>query len=170
MQQWRLVNNSNHLNMFRGMISLIFRSTRLFTTCGIMQPRCCRPAISWVHYTTSCKHSLVILKMGEIIPRNMLRWLELLISRYWRSQWPRGLWRGSAAGRLLGLWVRIPLVAWMFVCCECCVLLGRGLWDELIACPEESYRLCCAVLCDLETSRMRRPWPALGLSAIGKEK
>jgi hypothetical protein len=26
----------------------------------------------------------------------------------------------------------------MFVCCECCVLSGRGLCDELITCPEES--------------------------------
>jgi len=25
-----------------------------------------------VHYTTSCKHSLVLLKIGEIIARNML--------------------------------------------------------------------------------------------------
>jgi hypothetical protein len=31
-----------------------------------------QPATSWVHYTTSCKHILVILKMGEIIARNML--------------------------------------------------------------------------------------------------
>ena len=37
----------------------------------------------------------------------------------------------------------------MFVCCECCVLSGRGLCDELIARPEESYRLCCVVVCDL---------------------
>jgi hypothetical protein len=29
--------------------------------------------------------------------------------------------RGSAAARLLGLRVRIPRRAWMFVCCECCV-------------------------------------------------
>ena len=27
-------------------------------------------------------HSLVLLKMGKIIARNMLSWLELLISRY----------------------------------------------------------------------------------------
>jgi len=27
-------------------------------------------------------HSLVLLKMGKIIARNMLRWLELLINRY----------------------------------------------------------------------------------------
>jgi len=35
--------------------------------------------------------------------------------------------------------------------------------------PEESYRLWCVVVCDLETSRMRRPWPALGRSATGKK-
>jgi len=31
-----------------------------------------------VFYTTSCKHSLVLLRMGEIIARNMLNWLKLL--------------------------------------------------------------------------------------------
>ena len=41
----------------------------------------------------------------------------------------------------------------MFVCCECCVLSGRGLCDELITRPEESYRLWCAV-CDLETTKI----------------
>jgi len=46
----------------------------------------------------------------------------------------------------------------MFVCCECCVLSGRGLSDELITRPEESYRLCCVVVCDLEISSMRKPW------------
>ena len=34
------------------------------------------------------------------------------------------------------------------------MLSGRGLCDELITRPEESYRLCCVVVCDLETSRM----------------
>jgi len=33
-------------------------------------------------------------------------------------------------------------------------LSGRGLCYELITRPEESYRLCCVVVCDLETSRM----------------
>ena len=32
------------------------------------------------------------------------------------------------------------------VCFECCVLSGRGLCDELITCPGESYRLWCAVV------------------------
>jgi len=50
------------------------------------------------------------------------------------------------------------------------VLSGRGLCDELITCPEESYRLWFVVVCDLETSRMRRPWPALGRSATAKKK
>ena len=44
-----------------------------------------------------------------------------------------------------------------FVCCECRVLSGRGLCDELITRPEESYRLWC-VVCDLETSRMGAPY------------
>ena len=34
----------------------------------------------------------------------------------------------------------------MFVCCACCVLSGRGLCDELITRPEESYRLWCVVV------------------------
>jgi hypothetical protein len=38
----------------------------------------------------------------------------------------------------------------MFVCCECCVLSGTGLCDELSTRPEESYRLWCVVVCDLE--------------------
>jgi hypothetical protein len=36
--------------------------------------------------------------------------------------------------------------------CECCVLSGTGLCDELITRPEESYRLWYVVVCDLETS------------------
>ena len=68
------------------------------------------------------------------------------------SQWPRGLRRRSAAARLLRLRVRIPQGAWMSVCCECCVLSGRSLCDELITRSEESYRLWCVVVCDQETS------------------
>ena len=39
------------------------------------------------------------------------------------------------------------------------VHVSRGLCDGLITSPEESYRLWCVVVCDLETSSMRRPWP-----------
>jgi hypothetical protein len=55
--------------------------------------------------------------------------------------WPRDLRRRSAAACPLGLRVRKSPGVWMFVCCECCVLTGRGLCDELITRPEESYRL-----------------------------
>jgi len=57
----------------------------------------------------------------------------------------------------------------MFVCYECCVLSGRGLCDELITRPEKSYRLWCVVVCDLETSRMRRAWPTGGCCASNKQ-
>jgi hypothetical protein len=85
-----------------------------------------------------------------------------------RSRWPRGLTRRSAASRRLRLLVRIPLRAWMSVCCECCVLSGRGLCDELFTRPEESYRLWCVVVCDLDTSWLRRPWPTGGCRAKNK--
>ena len=62
------------------------------------------------------------------------------------------------AAHLLRSWVRIPPGAWIFVCCVCRVLSGRGLCDELITRPEESYRLCCVVMCDLETSRIGAPY------------
>jgi len=44
------------------------------------------------------------------------------------------------------------------------VLYGRGLCNVLVTRPEESYRLWCVVVCDLETSWMGRSWPTGGLS------
>ena len=88
-----------------------------------------------------------------------------------RSHWPRGLRRRSASACVLRLWVRIPPGeggAWMSVCCECCVLSGRGLCDGLITRPEESYRLWCVVVCDIETWWMR-PRPT-GRAVAPKEK
>ena len=38
------------------------------------------------------------------------------------------------------------------------MLSGRGLCDELITRPEESYRPCCVVVCNLETSRIGAPY------------
>ena len=53
---------------------------------------------------------------------------------------------------------RLMSYIYIYICCECRVLSGRGLCDELIARPEESYRLCCVVVCDLETSRIGAPY------------
>jgi hypothetical protein len=62
-----------------------------------------------------------------------------------------------------------PTEAWMFVCCDCCVLSGRGLCDGLITPPEKSHRLWCVVVCDLETAWMRRPWSTEGCRAKKKD-
>ena len=86
-----------------------------------------------------------------------------------RSQWQHGLRRRSPAARLLRLWVRIPPGAWMFVCCDCCVLSGRGLCDELITRLERSPTDCGASLCDLETSWMRRSWLTGGCRTKNKQ-
>jgi hypothetical protein len=71
------------------------------------------------------------------------------------------------AARLLRSWVRIPPGARIFVFCECRVLSGRGLCDELITRPGESYRVCCVVVCDLETSRIGAPYIYMTLVAYG---
>jgi hypothetical protein len=42
-----------------------------------------------------------------------------------RFRWPRVLRHWSAALRRLGLRVRIPPVAWMFLCCDFCASPGR---------------------------------------------
>ena len=97
-------------------------------------------------------HLVVQVSRSHTAGRTPLNGKEDFTVNYCRSWWPRGLRRRSAAARLLGLWVRIPPGAWKFVCCECCVFSGRGLCDELITRPEESYRLWCVVVCDLETS------------------
>jgi hypothetical protein len=85
------------------------------------------------------------------------------MSTHGRSQWPSGLRRGSAAVRLLGLrvesrWGHGCLSVVSVVC-----LSGRGLCNELITRPEESYRLCRVIVCNLESSRMRRLKPTSGL-------
>jgi hypothetical protein len=77
--------------------------------------------------------------------------------------------RSKSLARLLRLWVRIPPGSWMSVCCECCLLSGRGLCDGLVTRPEEFYLLWCLVVCDLETSWMRRPWPTGGCSSKNKQ-
>ena len=81
------------------------------------------------------------------LPRHDYIYARYLCIR--RSQWPRGLRRRSTAARLLRSWVRIPLGAWLSVCCDCCVLSGRGLCVGLIIRSEESYRLWRVVVCAL---------------------
>jgi hypothetical protein len=87
--------------------------------------------------------------------------MTLTTDKYPCPRWdsnPRSQQASGRVARLLWSWVWIPPGAWIFVCCECRVLWGRGLCDELITRPEESYRLCCVVVCDLQTSRMGAPY------------
>ena len=86
-----------------------------------------------------------------------------------QSHWPRSLRRWSAAAGLLGLWVRIPPWTRKFFCCVFCVLSGNGLWDGPITRTEEPYRLRCVVVCDLETSWIRRLWPTEGCRVKNKD-
>ena len=111
-------------------------------------------------------------KVGETSPHKTAMsinfkqelWVDKVIyCLHCRSQWPRGLRPRYSSARLLRLWVRIPPGSWMFVCCECYVLSGRGLCDGLITRPEEYYRLWRVVVCDQETSSTRRLKPATGL-------
>jgi hypothetical protein len=60
-----------------------------------------------------------------------------------RSHRPQGLRRESAAFRLLEFQVRIRPGARMSIYYKCCLLSGRGVCDELIIRPEESYRVWC---------------------------
>jgi hypothetical protein len=66
------------------------------------------------------------------------------------------------AAHMLRPWVRIPPGAWMFVCCECRVLSGRGLCDELITRLDESYWLWCVVVCDLENLKNEEAMTRVG--------
>jgi hypothetical protein len=79
-----------------------------------------------------------------------------------RSQFPRGLRRGPAVARLLGLLVRIPSGSWMSVSRECCVLSGRGLCVGVIRRPEESYRVWCVWVWSWSLEK----WGGLGRSWV----
>jgi hypothetical protein len=89
-------------------------------------------------------------------------WLEV-------NRHPEGPATGQHDQECVNVKMAVP-EAWMFVCCECYVLSGRGLCDELITRPEEFFRMWCVVVCDLETSRMRMPRPFRGCRAKNKNK
>jgi len=74
---------------------------------------------------------------------NLLYNKVIYISR--RSQWTRGLRRGSTAARLLRLWVRIPPGAWMSVLTVVCwqVEVSTTGWSLVQRSPTD----CDASLC-----------------------
>jgi len=82
MQQQQFINDFNQLNIFRAIISPILRSTNcvysLSYNVSTMLPAGDVDEVeNLIHvtgrqHTISCKHSLVLLRMGEIIALNML--------------------------------------------------------------------------------------------------
>jgi hypothetical protein len=83
----------------------------------------CKPNFTFFafHFSKSaCAEEFLPLFAGTKGSVSMFRRHNYCCSR---SQWRSGLRRGSAAARLLGLRVRIPPGAWIFVCCECCVFV-----------------------------------------------
>ena len=74
-----------------------------------------------------------------------------------------------AAARLLRLWVRILQKAWKFsvlmvVCCK--VQVSVSSWSLVQRSPID----CGVSECDLETSRTRKTWPALGCKDTGRKE
>ena len=120
----------------------------------VLEEKACRSCLAFCMFvqTLRCSHrltgitdsyfySLSIISVQNFHPKYYLRW----------SQWPSDVKQGSAGSN-----------------CECCVSSRRGLCDRPIPRPEESYRLWCVIMCDSETLRRRRPWPALGCCTRGK--
>jgi hypothetical protein len=58
----------------------------------------------------------------------------------------------------------------MSVCCEYYVLSGRGFCDGPIPRPEESYRLWCVIVCDLENLEHEAAQARVGLLRQRKKR
>jgi len=123
-------------NLFQSLTSMCFEQaycsssggTTLYIQQLVYVMRLCWLAVGRIVIQAPLPHAKLIQLKSSIFFFK----LYFNIFRPCQSQWPRGLRRRSAAARLLRLWVRTPPGAWMSVCCECCVLSGRGLCDALI--------------------------------------
>jgi len=77
--------------------------------------------------------------------------------------WPRGLRRVSATAHLLGLRVRIPPEAWLFVSCECCVCFQIEVSATGRSLVQRGRTEWGVSNCDFETWTMRRRRPTAAL-------
>jgi hypothetical protein len=85
---------------------------------------------------------------------------------YSRSQCTLDLRQGSAAACLLGMRVRILPEACLSVCCEYCVLSGRGICVGLITHLGESYGVWSVWVKPLKC----RPWAGIGSKGHHRKK
>ena len=118
------------------------------------------------HTASCCNTHALIHYLCQVIAQSVL----LLLKQHSRSHWPRGLRCRSVAARLLGLRVRIPSGTWTSVCCECCVLSGRGVCVRLISPRGVLPSVVCVTECHHESSIMRRLLAHWGLLRHGKKK
>jgi hypothetical protein len=81
-----------------------------------------------------------LLKPCEQVTMRFLRQRHFQTQLYTVPVAERSIRRGSAAGRLLGSRFPVP-PGGMDVCCECCVLSGRGVCNGPIPRTEKFYRL-----------------------------
>jgi hypothetical protein len=109
----------------------------------ITKPLVVHGPVSSVHkfFTPSCVKNYITLDTEY----------SALIHAIYQFQWPRGLRRRSMAaryGRSPAEIVSSNPIGFMdvYLLCDLCVLSGRGLCEELITRPEESYRLWWVVV------------------------
>jgi len=105
-----------------------------------MHRRCCQQAVSSVHYTTSCKHSLVLLRMDEIIGRNTVSWLKLLIKLLLLHLvgWLYYLQICSKHFRFLEHWTKYKAKHSSDSACRICVV-GLALHREVPMCNKSTW-------------------------------
>jgi hypothetical protein len=107
-----------------------------FVSLGEVSTDRCSEPHRFVYFSLVCR---IYISLFTLVPP----WNCCGVTWSSRFELPRSLRGGSTAAHMLGLWVRIPPVAWIFVYFKCCVLCSRGLSEGLITCSEESYRVWC---------------------------
>jgi hypothetical protein len=122
------------------MLTLYDRQKQVTVVCIPLQEHAVTDTV-YLHSTVQCFPTMVsrdIFRGGagsrrinecSYVSCNVIRRLypSIKTNSSGQAQWPRGLRRGSAAARLLGLRFRITLGAWVSAPYECCVLSGCGL-------------------------------------------
>ena len=92
-----------------------------------------------------------------------------LILNQHRSQWTRGLKRGFAAARLLGLQVRIPSGTSMSASRKFCICYQVKVYATSWLLVQRSPIECGVSECVRKASIMRRPWPTRNCCAMKKK-
>ena len=111
--------------------------------------------------------------MISISHRNAPTYMWGILAHWWNKLMVRNIVGADPA--VWGVGPR-PLAFWdcgfeycrgMDICCDCCVLSGRGLCDGR-SLVQKSPTECGVFECGREASIMRLPWPNMGCCAVEK--